>query len=124
MSGLSDVYNNLLKRIPRLPDKAIWCRQFVTISGLGCPAFDNGIKVMATLYHMFGCKMGVADIKLFTSQQFNGHPAINFSWRYFSGFVDGTGQAMSSPIDPLGQLTKFGKGLHHNAENVVLYCRR
>ncbi|KAK0482474.1 hypothetical protein IW261DRAFT_1562162 [Armillaria novae-zelandiae] len=108
-------------------DKTITLSQSVTLTGLGCVAFDETIATLQEIRLTGEREFKNGMLEKWTPLTYRGFPAFSISNRYFRMAKEG-GQyeaiEFSKDVDPVGILQRLGKtDVAHTEDNEVQYFK-
>lgn len=105
----------------------LYLRQGVTLTGLGCEAFETAVMGIVQVHDLIGSTMGEGMLEQWQPGDYLTHLAVNLSNRYFTPIRDCPCLQpipLGDTVDPRGIMKQLaGPDLVHTQENKVNYYR-
>lgn len=106
----------------------IHLRQSITITGLGCRAFEDAATVFHDTYHAISSTFTRGKMLDWQCGIYEGHAALTFNARYFTLRRHAPNERTlpwGEGVDPQGLLEKLrGQNMIHGPDNKVAYRHR
>ncbi|KAK0477100.1 hypothetical protein IW261DRAFT_1421309 [Armillaria novae-zelandiae] len=117
-----------VNRVPSIgQDKMIVLAQSVTLTGLGCTAFDKAIATLQEIRLTGEREFKNRMLDKWTPSTYRGYPAFKVSNQYFRTTKEGSQHeavAFSKDVDPVRILQRLGKtDMAHTEDNEVQYFK-
>ncbi|KAI0336905.1 hypothetical protein BDW22DRAFT_1302684, partial [Trametopsis cervina] len=114
-------------RIEQIPKNARAAKQAVTLTGLGCEAFDTAGRAIMEIHSYLSDTLPDGSLQPWTPMKDEDCICLEFSNRYFTlggNMTDGESIPFPKAVDPNGVLGRYAPELKHTDDNEVLYFER